>query len=223
LFLTPFSVIIAASGVPAKIGAGPHSRPSDRGEALRQPEPGFGLLIVAVLLGIQLLVFNAFLRVVTTGIEDPPKRTQAFEVPAIEHPTSAVFSESVELLGYDIESADASDGDGVILTLYWRPLGPVSHSYTVFNHIVGPDGSLVGQHDGIPMQGQVPTTCWVPGEVVTDVHHISLPAEVESGTYTLLTGLYRWETKERLDVRGDGAHDDGAVELAEVRLIGTDS
>ncbi len=197
LFLTPFPVIAAAG-------------------ALARWRRGWSTVLVLGLLAGQLLTLNAFLRVVTTGIEDPPDRVRQFSAPQVAHPVSATFGGRIALLGYDLESQDVAPGESVALTLYWRALHPISRSYTVFTHLRSTQGDLVNQEDGIPQDGRAPTTCWLPGEVIADTYMIEVPAEASSERLSLVTGLYVLETGERLAADGLSALPDDAVSLGTV-------
>jgi len=88
------------------------------------------------------------------------------------------------------------------LTLYWQALTPPDRDYTVFVHLLGPDGEIVAQDDAPPGDPFFPTTTWLPGDVVRDGHTLSLPEDAPPGTYTLLVGLYHQPGGERL---GDAA------------------
>ena len=200
LFLTPFPVIAAASTL------------ADGASSPRR------WLSVAALLAVQLLVFNAFLRVVTTGVTDPPSRERHFDVPEVTHAVDATFGNEIALLGYDLNPNQVVAGKPLTLTLTWKTLKPIRHSYTVFNHLVTPGGTLLAQQDGLPYEGRAPTTCWVPGEVVTDTFVLVVPTGAEIDQARLLTGLYRWETGERLAVTGSDATPNRAVRLTEAQV-----
>jgi len=125
------------------------------------------------------------------------------------------LGDGVALIGYDLERRD----DGLYLTLHWACLAPVERDYTVFVHLVGPDGLPASQADAPPVGGDYPTSLWSPGEIVLDGHLI--PTEgLPPGTYRLRVGMYLLETGERLPAAdGAGAYlPDGAVPLAEVDL-----
>ncbi len=113
-------------------------------------------------------------------------------------PTEVDFGGQIELLGYTLVCEPAACN----LKLYWRATDDLDVDYTVFTHLVGEDGRIVGQHDGMPLAGLYPTTMWKAGEVVEDEHPISLAAGTPPGDYRLLVGLYRMETGERLPVLG---------------------
>jgi hypothetical protein len=88
------------------------------------------------------------------------------------------------------ETSNLKPGDLLTITLVWRAEDTPSVSYHVFLHLLAPDGMLVAQSDGIPAGWSRPTTGWMPGEYVADVHVLTLPTDMSAGDYTLSTGLY---------------------------------
>lgn len=221
LFLTPFAALVGARGLARLVMHGEHtSLPRDSYGNL--PYAGYALGIIALLMALQLFTFNTFLRVVNTGLTDPPDYARTFTPPAIPHPVDARFqadgAESIGLLGYDLEPKTANPGDTLHLTLYWRALGPMSRAYTVFTHLVGPDRQLAGQQDNMPLQGDAPTTCWIPGQVIADPYDIPVSPYAAPGDYTLETGLYVWETGKRLPVAGPSTTPDRRVILTQVSI-----
>lgn len=97
------------------------------------------------------------------------------------------------------------------LTLYWQSLHPAEKNYTVFVHLLDEQGRLVGQHDGEPGNGRLPTSMWLPGEIVADSHPLALPG---TGRYALAVGVYDWQTGQRLpvtDTSGERLADDQAT------------
>lgn len=93
-------------------------------------------------------------------------------------------------------------GQAFPLTLFWRALEETSTSYTVFVHVVGPDGIIRGQWDSIPGAGQVPTSGWLTGEVVTDAYMIPMEQSAPPWKYTIYVGMYDPLTGKRLTVKG---------------------
>jgi hypothetical protein len=199
LFLTPFAVITAVWA------------------ALRLfPQKAIALMLA--LMVVQLVVFNAFLRVLTTGVDDPIARDVLYTTPVIAQPLSAQFGGEIQLVGYALHEAVVAPGDSLRLTLVWRSLQPISYPYTVFTQLLGPDNQVVAQQDNMPLQNSLPTTCWLPNEIVIDTYDISLRSDVPPGNYMLITGLYRLETGERLPSRGDRATSDNYAVLSLVRV-----
>ena len=191
LFLTPFAALVAARGL----------------NRLRLERVKLGFIVIAIIMALQLFSFNAFLRVVTTGVPDPSDRAHTFELLPAAHIKDARFGDSIALLGYDLApvSGPYHPGDTLRLQLHWRALRPMTHPYTVFTHLIGPDGQLLAQQDNMPVQDEVPTTCWVPGEVIADPYDIPIPPDAPPGEYRLEIGLYLLSTGERLPIFAEGA------------------
>ncbi len=94
------------------------------------------------------------------------------------------------LVGYRI----AETPDAMWVTLYWRADEPSAEDYTVFVHVVAPDGNIAAQHDGPPAGGLAPTSAWQPGTIIEDPHGIALRQplprgwQARVGMYTLAAG-----------------------------------
>jgi 4-amino-4-deoxy-L-arabinose transferase-like glycosyltransferase len=142
---------------------------------------------------------------------------RTFEVPPISHPLTATLGDQVELLGYALSAETITMGDTLILTLYWRALTEMDENYTVFAHLLAPDGSMTGQRDSYPVGGAYPTTLWVAGEVVADVYEIPIRADAAPGMHRLEVGMYVAETGARLPIAGIS---DDAIVLRKVTVAG---
>lgn len=141
---------------------------------------------------------------------------RSFEAPPIAHRISATLGQQIELLGYDLSSQEIEPGEILTLTLHWRALSEMATDYTVFTHLLAPDGSTVGQKDQQPVTGTYPTSLWAPGEVVTDVYSIPLSVAAGPGELRLEVGMYVPETGTRLPVEGSA---DNAVTLQTVSVV----
>jgi 4-amino-4-deoxy-L-arabinose transferase-like glycosyltransferase len=109
------------------------------------------------------------------------------------------------LEGYDLpEPATVKAGATLPVTLTWECLGPFEDDFTVFVHLVGPDGVPLAQADSQPLGGRYPTSYWDAGERLADPYHIEIPFDLPPGEYELRTGMYLLATGERLPVVGDG-------------------
>lgn len=198
LFLTPFPVVTAGCVL------------------ARWPGHRATLPVIFGLMAASVLVLNIFLRVVTTGVEAPPQAPVRTAAPALAQPSGTRFGESIALIGYEVGAPNVSAGGTLTITLAWEVRAPLATSYTAFNHLRTVDGTLVAQHDGLPLQGLAPTTCWRPGQVLVDTVTITLPEALPPGPYTLVTGWYDYDTGDRLPVTGPGAAPDGELTLATV-------
>ncbi|MDW8068366.1 MAG: hypothetical protein RML46_05595 [Anaerolineae bacterium] len=104
----------------------------------------------------------------------------------------ARFGDVAELLGYDLTTTTLSPGQNVGVTLYWRALpGAGTLNYQVFVHLLPPDISrMLGQHDGMPVEGTRPTTTWTAGEVLVDFHPVPLVVTDYTGEARIAVGFY---------------------------------
>jgi hypothetical protein len=203
LFLTPFATLAAARGLHALPAGGRRARAT----------------VLLSLLALQLLTFNTFLRVVTTGVTPPPTRTRTFALPAAATPLDVRFGEAIALRGYDFEGASVRPGGTLTLTLHWQALKPVAEPYTVFIHLRNEGGELIAQQDNMPLRGSAPTTCWVPGEILSDRYVLHVDPQTPPGRYLLSAGLYHWPEGQRLAAHGLGARPDHSVLLTPVDVV----
>ena len=127
----------------------------------------------------------------------------------IQQRQPARLGEVADFLGYDL----AVQGREVTLTLYWRSLAPMPVDYTVFNHLVGPDGKGYGQHDGPPDGGRAMTSTWTPGQIIADTHRLTIAPNAPTDL-RLQVGLYDPKTGARLPV----VENDRAVDGAQLTL-----
>ena len=100
---------------------------------------------------------------------------------------AADFSQPVEMAA----------GERLRVNLQWQALRQLDTSYTVFVHLLGSDGQLLAQHDGIPVRAARPTNYWQAGDVYWDLHELFLPDAISAESGTLYIGLYTSDTVER--------------------------
>jgi hypothetical protein len=136
------------------------------------------------------------------------------ELPATAVPITAQFEQGIHLLGYEAP-ATSSQGRPLCVTLYWGAETAVAADYTVFLHLVAPDGFVQAQHDGGPVFGYHPTSAWQPGQIVADLHCLVLPLGFAPGSHTLRAGLYDPITGDRLHLLAPPSVDD-ALNLGKV-------
>ncbi len=130
--------------------------------------------------------------------------------PAIQHPLISRLGEGIELMGYDLQADAGCEKEGterlivhpaacnLHLTLYWRALALTDTAYTVFTHLLGPDGQIQAQKDNQPQSGGFPTVEWFPDDMIADEYTLTLSPNAPPGEYTLEVGMYHLETNTRL-------------------------
>ena len=120
---------------------------------------------------------------------DVEKRPALRELPAGLDPVDVDFGEAVALRGYRVQG-DARPGGRLRITYAWYAKERPTQVFSVFNHVTGPDGTIIAQADGWPLDGQIPTTQWQPGEYLQDTHTVEIPSDARPGPYSLYVGLY---------------------------------
>ena len=146
---------------------------------------------------------------------------RSFHRPRPSHPMNVVIQGVAKLIGYKLEpEARVKPGDTLHLTLYWQAIGEPDTPYTVFTHLVGPDGKIWGQKDNPPVRGSRPTTTWVEGEYIADEYLIPVSPDAPAGEYTLYVGMYEPVSGQRLpafDSQGNRYPSD-AISVASIRI-----
>jgi 4-amino-4-deoxy-L-arabinose transferase-like glycosyltransferase len=107
----------------------------------------------------------------------------------------ARFSDGIGLLA----ATATREAERVEVSLVWTATGPVGADALVFAHLVDEVG-LVGQLDGSPAEGTLPTQWWRPGDQVVDRRLIEVPGRGVTGRLQVVVGLYRSDNGERLAV-----------------------
>ncbi|MBI3241300.1 MAG: hypothetical protein HYZ49_03295 [Chloroflexi bacterium] len=167
LFLSPLWMLLGVAG------------------AVRLRLPSVALL---ALMGTQAIVAGWMLQPIESGREGQGSPTPVYQLPSDAQPLDFTLDGSIRLAGYNV------DDDRV--TLYWQALKPLAEDFTVFVHATDSNGQLVAGHDGQPQDGQLPTHCWLAGEVVADTHVLGMPP----GEIQFSAGMYRWPELQRLPV-----------------------
>jgi len=110
------------------------------------------------------------------------------------------FQNQIALESIKIETPSATIGSTVIVTAQWRGLRQMKNDYTVFVHLIGPDGVLHGQVDTIPAQGTMQTSAWKLNQPIADRFEIRIPDDAPRGEYRVEVGWYLLATLDRLSV-----------------------
>lgn len=126
---------------------------------------------------------------VTLPVEVLPIQ-RSFQPPVVEISSGISLADQVRVVGVNMDPQEPQAGSSLVITVTWQAMSEMESSYTGFVHLVDASGNLVVQEDHIPLQGERPTTGWVPGEFIADRYHLMLPAGLPAGEYWLELGLY---------------------------------
>jgi 4-amino-4-deoxy-L-arabinose transferase-like glycosyltransferase len=160
----------------------------------------------------------------TIGSVEVLHRDRQFDLPGdIGHPLDLTLGDVIHLRGFDTSGVRVHPGDALPLTLTWQGDGPTDIDYTVFVHLVGPDGLPHGQLDVFPGGGFAPTSSWAPGQVIVDGLALPIAADAAPGTYHVAVGLYDAASGGRLpvtDASGQRLVNDQVILPVEITVAG---
>ena len=163
------------------------------------PAKRTGVAVFISLIALQLFSMNTRWYTYPSFMDEPPVREASFTTPQPQVAANIDFAQQIKLVGADLKNT----GGSLELNLYWQALMQPPHAYTVFVHVLDKQGNLIVQQDNMPVHDQLLTSCWQPGERVSDPYSVALPAP-ETQPASIEVGLYRLDTGERL-IRDDGA------------------
>lgn len=138
-------------------------------------------------------------------LQHPPKPSRLL---------AASFEKMVQLIGFDLDRT-ARRGGSLAITLYFRVVRPPPPGFKVFVHFDGPGGRIHGDHE--PLEGQLPTQLWFPGDHLVDSHEIDLPLlTTAGGIYQVYIGF--WNGPRRLRVLEGPDDGDNRVRLGTLQI-----
>jgi hypothetical protein len=106
-------------------------------------------------------------------------------------PTGQALGDGIVLVGAQTELRRMHAGPLARLHLTWAATEPVTEELKVSARLLDQSGNVLVADDLVPVHFAYPTTAWVPGEGVSDVYDLPVPASAPAGPYDLLVILYR--------------------------------
>ena len=131
----------------------------------------------------------------------------------IKFPVNGELEGKVTYLGMDVDTDKVSPGKPFQLTHYWKVNEPVGADWRVFVHLESPGSARNHLNaDHVPIGGKYPVAVWKKGDIIRDIHRVSVPATWTAPAVEIYTGL--WKGKVRLKTTA-GPHDaDNRVKVA---------
>ena len=118
----------------------------------------------------------------------------------------ANFGNAVELVDAYWTNPTVQPGETTNMVTIWRVLDPAqigpSHppsdtpDTVFFTQILTPDGNVLAQRDAL----DAPSWSWQTGDIIIQVHPLTIPAESQANSYRTIIGIYDRPTLERVPV-----------------------
>ncbi len=139
--------------------------------------------------------------------------------PTPKYPVNATLEDKLVYLGLDVDVDTVTPGKAFTLTHYWKVLKPVGDDWKLFVHLESPGGKKSHLNaDHVPIAGKYPVSLWKKGEIIRDIHRVSVPPTWPAETLELYVGL--WKGPLRLKIT-DGPHDaENRVVVAKLPVVG---
>ena len=102
----------------------------------------------------------------------------------------------MSFLGYTQSRA----GNELTLTTYWRVIDQLPSQLSQFTHVLDAQGQIVTQADRLMLTSQSLRA----GDVVAQIHRLTLPENLSAGSYRVAIGLYTQPDNKRLPVMDNG-------------------
>ncbi|MEM7348872.1 MAG: hypothetical protein AAF485_31975, partial [Chloroflexota bacterium] len=136
----------------------------------------FGLGVVMVGITLYLPYF-----VIAPAYAKPLSLTE-LDLPSEMISLSRQYNDTIELLGYTVDSETVQLGQLNTITLYWRKTTPLDQDYTVFIHALGRNLAKIGEYNGYPGMGNLSTSAWPVGQVIADRYTIQIDSQANAPT-----------------------------------------
>ena len=144
------------------------------------------------------------------------------ELTGIEIQNSAVmnFDNTIMFLGYDLDKATLKPGETFHITYFWKSIEVVDADYDAkvyitndmindYDFVLTSTGRLAFRHDH---KFPVDTTSWSFGDVIMEEYDVTVPADMEAGTYDIGIGVENSETGRML-MQVSGADSIATIEI----------
>ncbi|MFN2189493.1 MAG: hypothetical protein ACK2T3_12080, partial [Candidatus Promineifilaceae bacterium] len=129
------------------------------------------------------------------------------------------FSDQLQLVGYEYSRLEAGPGDEIGVDLYWEALTDISDDYIVQVRLLDGDGRIWADADHRPVEEGAPTSSWMRGDIIHDLHVLELPSDTPEGSYIVDIALLNSATGERQNIIAyDGHWIDSHLALAPIKI-----
>jgi hypothetical protein len=142
------------------------------------------------------------LQIARLGAFRLPRLPDSAEAPPI---TPIRFGDQIQINGLDVTQNGTPLTDGQVergtdfdIRITWEALATMPADYHVFIHLTQDTSAPpTAQVDSV-IGGSYPTGIWQPGERLTSTYRLTVPTDLEPGSYQLVVGVYDWSSGMRL-------------------------
>lgn len=112
-------------------------------------------------------------------------------------PVGLFGEHQIALVDYRFEGT-LQPGEHIALDVVWQDLRPLEADYTVFVQALDSANTIWGQRDIQPREGELPTSTWQPGQIITDTYAFDVERGAPAGGLHVIMGFYDVNTGQRL-------------------------
>ena len=115
-------------------------------------------------------------------------KTSLGQTPApIRNTVQADMGGGLQLLGFDLPTAEYRQGDGAQLTLWWQSVSKPLTDHQARVRLLDHKRAVAWEHQQPLLPGHA-TTSWQPGEINRAIYAFAIPADLPAGEYSLQAG-----------------------------------
>jgi hypothetical protein len=136
-------------------------------------------------------------------------------------PVGIEYGPELYLVGYDTDRASVPRGETLTVRLVWLARRQPSADYTVSVEVTGRQRMQVGIANTMPGGGRLPTSAWIPGQIVIDEVQVPISAVAQTPSRgDIRVTVYSGSKEQPLEARApDGASLGVSPRVGVVRLV----
>ncbi len=135
----------------------------------------------------------------------------------LSNPINANFDDQAALVGYTLDPRVTQPGETIRLTLYWQASAPIETDYRIFAQVLGVENQVWANSDILP---KTPTSRWQPGQIIEDVHDLTVGLTTPPDFYDIVVGVYEPGGRRLSVLDEDGSPLGKYIPLSKIRVIG---
>ena len=141
------------------------------------------------------------------------------EVPKMKFVVNAELEDKLIYLGCDVDTDSVTPQKAFTITHYWKVVNPPGADWKMFVHLATPGNKKTHLNaDHVPISGKYPVSAWKKGEIIRDIHRISVPNTWPADALELYVGM--WKGPSRMKVVKGPKDDENRVLAVKLPVIG---